>query len=78
MMIPGRVKDGVVILDNGARIPDGQEVTVLIPDGVPVGPEKNKSSRHSVLNIPTISLGKLLRSPSPDDDLLGEMLEGRS
>ena len=38
MMIPGRVKDGVVILDNGARIPEGQQVTVLIPDGVPVAP----------------------------------------
>ena len=47
MMIPGRVKDGVVILDNGARIPEGQQVTVLIPDGVPVAPQKNKSSRHS-------------------------------
>jgi hypothetical protein len=75
MMIPGRVKDGVVILDDGARIPEGQEVTVLIPDGVPVAPQKNKSSRHSVLSIPTVNVGRIIRPLTADDDLLDEMLE---
>ncbi len=32
---------------------------------------------HSVLDIPTARLGRVLRPLSPDDDLLGEMLEGR-
>lgn len=35
-------------------------------------------SRHSVLDIPTARLGRVLRPLSPDDDLLGEMLEGRA
>jgi hypothetical protein len=44
MVARGRVQNGVVVLDNGVRLPEGQEVTVL----------------------------------TPDDDLLGDMLEGRA
>ena len=29
MVARGRVQDGVVVLDNGVRLPEGQEVTVL-------------------------------------------------
>jgi hypothetical protein len=32
---------------------------------------------HSVLDIEPLSLGETLRPLGPDDDLLGEMLEGR-
>ena len=32
---------------------------------------------HSVLDIPAIHLGSVLRPENADDDLLGEMLEGR-
>jgi hypothetical protein len=32
---------------------------------------------HSVLDIAPVSLGRVIRPFSPDDDLLGEMLEGR-
>ncbi|NQV23525.1 MAG: hypothetical protein HQ518_04070 [Rhodopirellula sp.] len=32
---------------------------------------------HSVLDIPTLNLGKILRPLNRDDDLLDEMLEGR-
>jgi hypothetical protein len=32
---------------------------------------------HSVLDIPPVSLGNVIRLPSPDDDLLDEMLEER-
>ncbi len=32
---------------------------------------------HSVLDIPPVHLGGILRPLSPDDDLLGEMLEDR-
>jgi hypothetical protein len=32
---------------------------------------------HSVLDIELVSVGALLQPPGPDDDLLGEMLEGR-
>lgn len=33
--------------------------------------------QHAVLDIPPVSLGRVLRPLSPEDDLLGEMLEGR-
>ena len=32
---------------------------------------------HSVLDIEPLSIGEILRPLGPDDDLLGEMLEGR-
>ena len=32
---------------------------------------------HSVLDITTVHLGSVLSAPGSDDDLLGEMLEGR-
>jgi hypothetical protein len=32
---------------------------------------------HSVLEIEPVSVGVILQPLSPDDDLLGEMLEGR-
>ena len=34
-------------------------------------------SGHSVLDIAPVHVGRVLRPLSPDDDLLGEMLEGR-
>jgi hypothetical protein len=37
----------------------------------------SSSQTHSVLDIPTVSVGRILRPLSPEDDLLGEMLEGR-
>jgi hypothetical protein len=33
---------------------------------------------HSILDIPPVFLGAALRPLSADDDLLGEMLEGRA
>ena len=35
------------------------------------------SAAHSVLDILPVSVGHILRPLSSDDDLLGEMLEGR-
>jgi hypothetical protein len=32
---------------------------------------------HSILDIPPVSVGGVIRLPHPDDDLLGEMLENR-
>lgn len=70
MVVRGRVQNGVVVLEDGARLPEGQEVTVLAPP-VP------KDGGHSVLDIPPVSIGAVLRPLTSDDDLLGEMLEGR-
>jgi hypothetical protein len=78
MVARGRVQNGVVVLDNGVRLPEGQEVTVLAPDAVSTGPRLEGSQPHSVLDIPTVSVGAVLRPLTADDDLLGDMLEGRA
>jgi hypothetical protein len=78
MIARGRVQNGVVVLDNGVRLLEGQEVTVLAPDAVPASPVMEGSRPHSVLDIATVSVGAVLRPLTSDDDLLGEMLEGRA
>jgi hypothetical protein len=72
MVIRGRVQNGVVVLDDGVLLPEGLEVTVLGHGTASPAP-----SSHSVLDIPAVSLGPVLRTPDADDDLLGEMLEAR-
>jgi hypothetical protein len=71
MVARGHVQNGVVVLADGVRLPEGQEVTVL------AGPSAD-TKRHGVLDIPPVSLGSLVRSFSAAEDLLDEMLEGRS
>lgn len=73
MVARGRVKNGVVVLDNGVCLPEGQEVTVLAP----ASPRMEGSRPHSILDIPPVSVGAVLRPLTSDDDLLGEMLDGR-
>jgi hypothetical protein len=72
MVARGRVQNGVVVLDDGVRLPEGQEVTVLAGDSVPAA-RPGQGSSHSVLDIPAVHLGPVLRPPTSDDDLL----EGR-
>ena len=76
MVARGRVQNGVVVLENGVRLPDGQEVTVLAP-GAALGAPSEGSQPHSILDILPVSVGAVLRPLTTDDDLLGEMLEGR-
>ena len=78
MVARGRVQDGVVVLDNGVRLPEGQEVTVLAHATVPPAPRIEGSQSHRVLDIATVSLGSVIGPQTSDDDLLGEMLEGRT
>ena len=77
MVLRGRVQNGVVVLDDGVRLPEGQEVSVLAPGTVAAAPRLEGSRPHSVLDIGTVALGPVLRPLTADDDLLGEMLEGR-
>ena len=71
MVARGIVHGGVIVLQDGQSLPEGQEVTVYaLPEA--------KGSGHSVLDIPPISGGTLLVPFTTSDDLLGEMLEGRS
>jgi hypothetical protein len=74
----GRVQNGVIVLDDGVRLPEGEEVTVLAPGAGPgIGPTEGRRP-HSILDIPTVSVGAVLRPLTADDDLLGEMLADRS
>jgi hypothetical protein len=77
MVVRGHVQNGVVVLDNGVRLPEGQEVAVVAqePRAAPVTQDRPP---HRVLDIAPVSLGAVLSTPSPDDDRLGEMLEGRT
>jgi hypothetical protein len=77
MVAHGRVKNGVMVLDEGVRLPEGQEVTVLAVSEAQVTPPIPLAKPHSILDIPPLSLGPILRPLTADDDLLGEMLEGR-
>jgi hypothetical protein len=70
MVARGHIKNGVVVLEDGIHIPEGQEVTVLAST-------PNGSKQHGILDIPPVSLGPVVRSVAADD-LLAEMLEGRS
>jgi hypothetical protein len=72
MVTRGHVRNGVVVLDNGVRLPEGHEVTVLAPGAWPSG-----ARPHSILDIATVSGGAVLKPLTGDDDLLGEMLDGR-
>ena len=77
MVANGRVQNGVVVLDNGVRLPEGQEVIVLAHSTVSDARPMEGTRPHSVLDIATVGLGSVLRPLTSDDDLLGEMLEGR-
>jgi hypothetical protein len=78
MIARGRVQNGVVVLDNDVRLPEGQEVTVLAAGTVPGSATMEGSRPHSILEIAPVSLGPVRHPLTADDDLLGEMLEGRS
>jgi hypothetical protein len=66
------VQGGVVVLDDGVRLPEGQEVTVLAPDAGTASPRMEGAPSHSVLDIATVALGPVLRPLTSDDDLLGD------
>jgi hypothetical protein len=73
MVARGRVRNGVVVLDDGVRLPEGQEVVVFAPATLP-----QDARLHGILEIPPVSLGAVLRPFTTEDDRLGDMLEGRS
>ena len=50
MIIRGRVHDGVVVLEDDVRLAEGQPVTVVVP-------ASPSPAAHSILDIPTVSVG---------------------
>jgi hypothetical protein len=77
MVVHGRVQNGIAVLDEDVRLPEGQAVTVIAHDTMAPAPQMEGSRLHSVLDIATVGLGSVLHPLTSDDDLLGEMLEGR-
>jgi hypothetical protein len=77
MVVRGRVQNGVVVLEGGVNLPEGQEVTVLARGPALDTPRTRATKPHSFLDIPPIRLGSVLLQLTADDDLLGEMLEDR-
>lgn len=72
MVVRGRVRNGVVVLDDGVLLPEGLDVTLLTTDkGTSLDMGRG---RHSVLEISPISVGAVLHPLTSEDDLLGEML----
>ena len=61
MIVHSRVQDGVVVLDNGVRSSEGQELTVLAHATVPPTPRVQGPRSRSVLDIANGSLGSALR-----------------
>jgi hypothetical protein len=74
MIARGRVKGGVVVLEDGGTLRE-EVAVVTLERGVAELPAG--SGNHGVLDIPTVSVGAIRQPLSQDDDLLGEMLESR-
>jgi hypothetical protein len=78
MTARGQVQNGVIVLEQGIRFPEGQQV-IVTPSEASLDLTASSSTRgHSLLDIPPTSLGTVLRDSSRDDDLLDEMLADRS
>jgi len=63
------------------QLPDAQRRELL--DAIERVPPKDvtraaAAKPHSILDIPPVRVGAVLRPLTSDDDLLGEMLEGRA
>lgn len=68
-VIEATYENGVLRLDRPLPLKDREKVRVTV--------EGLEAERHSILDIPPVNLGTALRPLTADDDLLGEMLEGR-
>jgi predicted DNA-binding antitoxin AbrB/MazE fold protein len=68
-VVEATYEDGVLKLKQPLPLKDRETVRVTIE-----GPD---ARRGSILDIRPVSLGKAMRALTRDDDLLGEMLEGR-
>ena len=54
MQIPGRVQNGVVILQSGTVLPEGAAVTVVYPEPAAVGPSVGKQR----IQVPLVRTGQ--------------------
>lgn len=56
---------------------DNRPVATLAPPPAPSQPSTDRLNKPSLLDLEPVCLGGLLKPLSPDDDTLGEMLEGK-
>jgi hypothetical protein len=75
MRVQGRARDGVVVPDEGVRLPERLEVTVRAQRTASDTRRMVGTRSHSVLDIVTGGLGLVLRPLTSDNDLLGELPE---
>ncbi len=68
-VVEATYENGVLKLEQPLPLKDQEKVRVTV--------ESLTTEGHSVMDIETVSLGKVYHPLSADDDLLGEMLEGR-
>lgn len=68
-VVDATYENGVLKLERPLPLKDREKVRVTV--------ETFARGGHSLLDIRPISLGKVLTPLTKDDDLLGEMLEGR-
>lgn len=75
MTTRGHVINGIVAPEDGVRLGEGVEVTFIAPDPSPTPAEGQ--TRHSVLDIPTVSRGNIWQPSGSNDGLLVSMIENR-
>lgn len=68
-VVDATYENGMLKLAHPLPLKDHQKVRVTVESSFP--------GSMSVLDIPPVSVGEVLRPLSSDDDLLGEMLEER-
>ncbi len=68
-VVQARYENGTLRLEHPLPLQEHEQVRVTV--------ERFVEGNHSVLDIPPVRLGDVLARPTSDEDLLGEMLEGR-
>jgi hypothetical protein len=74
MVARGKVQNGVVVLENGLRLPEGQKVTVEVVEPIPLGERKYHVSperREAILSL----IGMLKTDqPAPTDEEVDQII----
>ncbi len=68
MVVRGHVKNGVIVLDGGARLPEGQEVSVTVATRVPGSAQKyyvSPERKEAILSL--IGIWKTDNPPSDEE-----------
>jgi hypothetical protein len=75
MEASGRVQNGVIVLDNGVRLPEGQAVTVTVANPLPASQQRyyvSPERREAILSL--IGILKTDK-PAPTDEEVEQIIE---